>query len=171
VAKNGDKAPVQTSKFGPPIKPVVGKPGDPDPLAVLRYEHRTLDNLFAQFEARKDHRVARRICTNIVLHSKLEEDFYRGAGAIPELHDRIDKSFKDHQTLEELTQAISALEDGQALNERVLELQEAVEQHVREEERTVFPAVLKTMSKQTLRDLDANLRTTKDKLLEPSKKN
>jgi hemerythrin superfamily protein len=169
VAKNGGKAPIQVSKFGPPIKPVVGKPGPPDPLAVLRYEHRMLDNLFGQFEARKDHQVARRICSNIVLHSKVEEDFYRGAEAIPELHDRIDKSFKDHRALEELTQAISQLGDGDALNDQMRELQQAVELHVREEERTVFPVVLKALSKQAQQELDAKLRAAKEKLTETSK--
>ncbi|HLY67580.1 MAG TPA: hemerythrin domain-containing protein [Chloroflexota bacterium] len=169
MAKNGDKKPVKVSKAGPPTKLVVGKPGAPDPLAVLRYEHRTLDNLFGQFEARKDHRMARRICSNIRSHSKVEEDFYRGAEAIPELHDRIDKSFKEHRLLEELTQAISPLGDGQALNELMLALQQAVEQHVREEERTVFPVVLKALSKQALRDLDMSLRAAQDNLLESSK--
>lgn len=169
MAKNGDKTAVKVSKFGPPIKPPQpGKPGPSDPLAVLKYEHRMLESLFGQFEARKDHRVARRICSSIVLHSKVEEDFYRGAEAIPELHDRIETSFKDHRLLEELTQAILPLDDGEALNDRMLELQQLVEKHVREEERTVFPAVLRALSKQGLRDLDVNLRAAKDKLLETS---
>lgn len=163
------KATVQTSKFGPPIKTPVGKPGPPDPLAVLRYEHRMLDSLFGQFEARKDHRVARRICSSIVLHSKVEEDFYRDAEAIPELHDRIDKSFKDHRLLEELAEAIIPLDDGEALNDQMVELQQVVERHVREEERMVFPTVLKALSKQGLRDLDVSLRAAKDKLVDPSK--
>jgi len=89
--------------------------------------------------------------------------------AIPELHDQIDRSLREHRHLDELTRAIAALGDGEALNDRMLELQDALGQHVREEERSVFPAVLRAMSKQGLRELDSSLRATKDKLVASSK--
>ncbi len=135
-----------------------------DPLALLRYEHRTLDSLFSQFKLRKEHQVARRVCSHLAMHSKVEEEFYREAETIPELHGRIDTSLREHRSLEELTRAIRGLDDGDALNEQMLALQQAVEQHVREEERSVFPAVLKAVSKHRMRELGANLRATKEKL-------
>jgi hypothetical protein len=132
---------------------------------VLRYEHRTLDNLFDQFEARKDAGLARRVCSCIISHSKVEEDFYNGLEPIAELHGQVDRSLREHRQLDELTLAISTLDTGETLNERMRELQDALNQHIREEERSVFPAVLKALSKHQLRDMNASLRAAKDKLL------
>src|SRR5947207_3347639 len=76
-----------------PPKPPENKPnagaGAGDPLALLRYEHRALASLFGEFAVRKDEQLARRICSQVTLHSKLEEeDLYGEAEDIPDIFDR-----------------------------------------------------------------------------------
>jgi uncharacterized protein YehS (DUF1456 family) len=141
---------------------VVAAPGDP--LASLRYEHRALDGLFAQFAARKEQHLARRICTEVIQHSKLEEDaVYQEVAEIPEVFDKSGKGLEDHRRMAEMVKSIRKLEAGETLNAQMQELRVAVEQHVRDEELSIFPA-LRKLSKPRLDDLAARLSTAKANL-------
>jgi len=135
-----------------------------DALALLRYEHRALDGLFSQFALRKDQALARRICTEVILHSKLEEDtLYPAAADIPDVVDKSRKALADHRRMAELVESIARLEASEALNDQMQQLQELVEQHVREVEVAIFPA-LRKLSKSSLAELGAKLTTTKANL-------
>ncbi|HLG69741.1 MAG TPA: hemerythrin domain-containing protein [Chloroflexota bacterium] len=170
MARKRPPAPTQAAQAAA-TKPAKNKAAPPrdadDPLALLRYEHRALESLFAQFGLRKERQLASRVCTNLTSHFKLEDAFYREAGSIPEIHGRVDTAIQEHGSMEDLMRAIGKLDEGDALNDEMLELQQLVEQHVREEERTIFPAVMKRLPRQELRQLGANLRAAKDKLSEP----
>jgi hypothetical protein len=153
---------------GPPPKQPNNKSNTqsgPDAMGLLRYEHRALENLFSQFNERKDPQLARRICAQIELHSRLEEqDFYSEVEEIPDVFDRADKGLREHRQMDELIEAIGQLEAGEALNDGMSALREAVEQHIREEERSVFPAVARSMSKRSLAELTTRLAATKANL-------
>ncbi len=165
ASKNKPAAqPVPTGK--PSKNKAPAQPGIDDPLAVLRYEHRTLDSLFAQFALRKDQQLAQRVCASLTSHFKLEQDFYREAETIPELHGRVDVAQREHGGMEDRIRAIASLDEGDELTDQMVELRRAVEQHVREEERAIFPAVVKTLSRQRLQELGVHLRAARDKLLE-----
>lgn len=166
MARKQKLAPVQAVQPVAAAKPAKTKPnnqpGADDPLAVLRYEHRTLDSLFAQFTLRKEQPLAQRICANLTSHFKLEEGFYTEAETIPELHGRVDAAQREHGSMEDLIRSIGSLDEGEALNDQMLELQHAVEQHVRDEERAIFPTVVKSLSRHRLRELGVTLRAAKD---------
>ena len=173
MARKRQAAPVQGAAERPAAeKPSKNKPApareSDDPLALLRYEHRMLDSLFTQFGLRKERQLAARVCANLTSHFKLEESFYREAEAIPEIHGRVDAAKREHGGIEDQIRALALLDEGEALNEQMLALQQLVEQHVREEERAIFPAVIKRLSRHELRDLGISLRTAKEKLLESS---
>ncbi len=137
-----------------------------DPLALLRYEHRTLDSLFTQFGLRKERQLAERLCAALEAHFRLEQTFYAEAEAIPEIHGRVDTAVRERGAMEDQMLALVSLGEGDALNEQMLTLQRAVEQHIRDEERTIFPAVVKSLSRQRVRELGTSLRLAKTKLLE-----
>lgn len=169
MARKRNPAPVPTVQpvSGKPAKNKPGaQPGSDDPLAVLRYEHRTLDSLFAQFALRKDRRLADRVCASLRSHRKLEEGFYREAEAIPELHDRMELAQREHSGMDDLVRVIGTLKEGRALDDQMMALQQTVEQHVLDEERTIFPTVVKRLSRHQLRELGVALRTARDKLLD-----
>lgn len=135
-----------------------------DGLALLRYEHRALDGLFGQFALRKDEALARRICAEVIQHSRLEEDaVYPEAFEIADVLDRSRKAMADHGRMAELVESISGLTAGEALNQQMQELRDLVDQHVREEEEAIFPA-LRKLSKSSLADLAAKLTTAKANL-------
>jgi hemerythrin superfamily protein len=140
-----------------------------DPLALLRYEHRAIDGLFTQFATRKDQPLARRICSEVLLHSKLEEDtVYQEAAEIADVHDKSGKGLAEHGHMAELVESISGLAAGDELNDLMQELREAVEQHVRDEELSIFPA-LRSLPKARLDDLALRLTSTKADLIKESR--
>lgn len=168
MAKKRQPAPVQAVPQAGASKPSKNKPvpqqGSDDPLALLRYEHRTIESLFSQFVLRKDERVAQRVCESWKAHSRLEETLYETAESSPELHGRVAVARGEHQDIEERIRSIESMAAGEDLNEAMLELQQAVDQHVREEERSLFMAVTRDSSRSQLRELGTRLRTAKDKL-------
>lgn len=132
-----------------------------DALAVLRYEHRALEGLFGQFALRKDHGLARRICAELTLHSRLEEEaLYPEAGEIADVVAASRKAMDDHGRMKKLVKSIDKLAAGETLNSRMQELRELVEQHVREEEQVIFTA-LRKLPKASVAELGIKLTTTK----------
>ena len=124
----------------------------PDAITLLKDDHRKVEELFEQFEnasgdGRKE-RLARQICTELKVHSMLEEEIF-----YPALRGKIDDEDLDEALVEHdgAKVLINEIEAGSAEEEffdaKVKVLKEQIEHHVKEEEQeshNIFSQARKT---------------------------
>jgi hypothetical protein len=114
----------------------------PDAIALLKADHRKVEDLFAQFEKTsgegKKRALAQEICLELTVHTQIEEDiFYPAcAGAVEE--DLLREAYVEHDAAKVLIAEIEAGGPGDAFYDaKVKVLSEMIEHHVEEEETRV----------------------------------
>lgn len=111
-----------------------------DAVALLKEDHRTVEDLFAQFEkasgeGRKQTLVTQ-ICLELSVHAKIEEEIFYPAceGKVDE--DLLKEAFVEHDGAKLLIAEILAGEPSDEFYDaKVTVLQEQIEHHVEEEEK------------------------------------
>ena len=120
-----------------------------DAIALLKDDHRAVEKLFKDFEAAKGEgrkeTLARRICLELTIHTKIEEEIFYPAcdGKIDE--DMLKEAYVEHDAAKLLMAEIEA-GNGQTddfFDAKVQVLSEQIEHHVKEEETELFPEVRK----------------------------
>ncbi len=161
-AKKSRKRPSAKAKAAPRAQ---------DAIALLRADHKLVEELFEQFEkARTDERkvtLAVRICMELKIHTKIEEEvFYPAAReALPRNEDLLDEAKVEHDSAKTLIEQIEAGKPGDELWEaKVTVLSEYIKHHVKEEQNELFPKVRKT--RLDLKALGEQLRQRKEQLME-----
>ncbi len=112
-----------------------------DAIALLKADHRTVEELFEQFEkARGDGRkeaLANQICLELTVHAAIEEEIFYPAceGKVDE--DLLKESYVEHDAAKVLIAEIAsgAGEADDYFDSKVKVLQEEIEHHVEEEEK------------------------------------
>ena len=111
----------------------------PDAIAMLKADHRTVEDLFEQFEATKSAtkqaKLAKQICTELIIHTMIEEEIFYPAlkGKIDD--DMYDEAYVEHDGAKLLIGQILAGAPGEDFFEaKVTVLSEEIEHHVHEEE-------------------------------------
>jgi hemerythrin superfamily protein len=112
-----------------------------DATRLLTEDHRKVEQLFEQFEkasgdGRKE-RIARQICTELKVHSMIEEEIFYPAlrGKIDE--DDLDEAYVEHDGAKMLINEIEAGgPDEDFYDAKVKVLQEQIEHHIEEEEKS-----------------------------------
>lgn len=113
-----------------------------DAVAMLKADHRRVEELFAQFEnAKGDGRkkkLAEEICMELTVHTRLEEDvFYPACEGVVE-QDLLDEAYVEHDGAKVLIAEIEAGgPDDDFYDAKVKVLSEQIEHHVKEEEKRV----------------------------------
>ena len=117
-------------------------PEKPDAVALLKADHRKVEDLFAQFEAAKGDgkkkALAGQICLELTVHAKIEEDIFYPAceGAVEE--DLLKEAYVEHDGAKVLIAEIEAGgPDDEFYDAKVKVLSEMIEHHVEEEEKRV----------------------------------
>jgi hemerythrin superfamily protein len=147
-------------------KQKTGTAAAPDAIALLKADHRTVDELFAKFEnakrADQKAKIAQDICDELTVHATIEEkDFYPAAQEVlGEEHDLVDEAKVEHASLKWLIAQIEAESpDSELWEAKVIVLKEYVQHHVKEEEKEMFPKLKKT--ELDLKALGAQLAASK----------
>ena len=115
---------------------------NPDAVALLKADHRKVEELFASFEVAKGHgkkkALAAQICMELMLHTKIEEDiFYPGCEGSVE-QDLLKEAYVEHDGAKVLIAEIEAGgPDDEFYDAKVKVLSEMIEHHVEEEEKRV----------------------------------
>ena len=111
-----------------------------DAVALLKQDHRTVEDLFASFEKAsgdgKKERIARQICTELTIHAQIEEEIFYPAceGKVEE--DLLKEAYVEHDGAKVLIAAIEAGgPNDDFYDAKVTVLQEQIEHHVEEEEK------------------------------------
>ncbi len=113
-----------------------------DAIAMLKADHRKVEDLFDQFEAAsgkaKKQKLAETICLELKVHTVIEEDVFYPAcrGKIED--DLVDEAYVEHDSAKVLINEIEAGgPDEQFYDAKVKVLSEMIEHHVEEEEKRV----------------------------------
>ena len=119
-----------------------------DAIDLLTKDHRSVEELFDQFEDAKESRnddemasLVASICSALTVHAQIEEElFYPAIRALPEAADMVDEAAAEHQVVKDLVSQLEAMGPGDDLFEaKVKVLSEYVKHHVKEEEGEIFP--------------------------------
>lgn len=113
-----------------------------DAIALLKADHRKVEDLFAKFEAAagdgKKKALAEQICLELTIHAKIEEDVFYPAceGAVED--DLLQEAYVEHDGAKVLIAEIEAGGPDDAFYDaKVKVLSEQIAHHVEEEEKRV----------------------------------
>jgi hemerythrin superfamily protein len=120
-----------------------------DAIALLKEDHRAVEKLFKEFEGAKGEgrkeKLARRICMELTVHTKIEEEIFYPAckGKVDE--DLLKEAYVEHDAAKLLIAEIEAGsgESDDYFDAKVQVLSEQIEHHVEEEEKELFPELRK----------------------------
>ncbi|MDP9422669.1 MAG: hemerythrin domain-containing protein [Pseudomonadota bacterium] len=111
-----------------------------DAIALLKQDHRTVEDLFAQFEKAGGHgrkqKLAEQICLELSVHAQIEEEIFYPAceGKVDE--ELVKEAYVEHDGAKRLIVEILAGEPSDEFyDSKVKVLQEQIEHHVEEEEK------------------------------------
>ncbi len=111
-----------------------------DAVALLKEDHRTVEELFAQFEKAsgdgRKQKLATQICLELSVHAKIEEEIFYPAceGKVEE--ELLKEAYVEHDGAKVLIGEILAGEPSDEFYDaKVTVLQEQIEHHVEEEEK------------------------------------
>jgi hypothetical protein len=113
-----------------------------DAIALLKADHRKVEELFASFEAArgdgKKKALAEQICMELTVHTKIEEEiFYPACEGVVE-EDLLKEAYVEHDAAKVLMAEIEAGGRNDEFYEaKVKVLSEMIEHHVEEEEKRV----------------------------------
>ena len=112
----------------------------PDAIALLKADHRKVEELFEQFEGAsgdgKKQKIALQICLELTVHAQIEEEIFYPAceGKIEE--DLLKEAYVEHDGAKVLIAEIEAGgPDDEYYDAKVKVLSEQIEHHVEEEEK------------------------------------
>ena len=112
-----------------------------DAIALLKQDHRTVEELFAQFEKAsgegRKQKLAERICLELSVHATIEEEIFYPACEGKVEDELLKEAYVEHDGAKMLIAEIQA-GDGQGddfFDAKVKVLQEQIEHHVEEEEK------------------------------------
>ena len=111
-----------------------------DAIALLKNDHREVEDLFAQFEKAKDDNrkweIAQRVCNELKIHSMIEEEIFYPATKEAVEEDLYKEAFVEHDGAKVLINDImESGGQGEFFEAKVKVLSEEIEHHVEEEEK------------------------------------
>jgi hypothetical protein len=113
-----------------------------DAVALLKADHRRVEDLFAKFEAAKGagrkKALAEQICMELTVHTKIEEDVFYPACEGKVEADLLKEAYVEHDGAKVLIAEIeSGGPDDEFYDAKVTVLSEQIKHHVEEEEKRV----------------------------------
>ncbi len=111
----------------------------PDAIALLKADHRKVEGLFEAFEkatgATKKAQLVKQICTELTIHTMLEEEIFYPACKGKTEDDLLDEAYVEHDGAKVLiTELEGSAPDKAFYDAKVKVLSEEIEHHVKEEE-------------------------------------
>ncbi|PKO31284.1 MAG: hemerythrin [Betaproteobacteria bacterium HGW-Betaproteobacteria-7] len=140
-----------------------------DAIALLKADHGTVSDLFADYEktnsSNKKKALVAEICSELTVHTQIEEEIFYPAIRTA-LKDKllVPEATVEHGGIKDLIAQLEGVEpDGAIYDAKVKVLSEYVEHHVKEEHTEMFPKV--KASSLDLVELGARMATRKADLL------
>jgi uncharacterized protein (UPF0335 family) len=110
-----------------------------DAVAMLKADHRVVEELFESFEKASGARkgaIAKKICEELMVHSTLEEEIFYPAVRGQVEDDKLDEAYVEHDGAKMLIAEILAGDpEDDFFDAKVMVLAEEIKHHVKEEEK------------------------------------
>ena len=111
-----------------------------DAVALLKQDHRTVEDLFAQFEKAggegRKQKLAEQICLELSVHATIEEEIFYPACDGKVEDDLLKEAYVEHDGAKLLiTEILAGEPSDEFYDSKVKVLQEQIEHHVEEEEK------------------------------------
>ena len=134
----------------------------PDAVALLKADHRKVEDLFEKFkqgESLDDEALVQEICTELTIHSMLEEEiFYPACQKALDDEEPVNEAYVEHDGAKVLiAELLDSDVDNVFFAAKVTVLSEMIKHHVAEEENTLFPEAEKA---------DLDMEALAEKILE-----
>lgn len=115
-----------------------------DVIEMIEQDHREVERLFDQLLSGSGDRgeIAHQICIELAAHSRYEEEVVYPAieASIPDGEDKVHEGVEEHNQARDLCARLNGLAaDDPTFDTVVMELQDAVNHHVQEEESEILP--------------------------------
>jgi hypothetical protein len=113
----------------------------PDAIALLKADHRKVEDLFAKFDKTRDvdrkKSLVQEICTELSIHATIEEEiFYPACKDQIKDEDLLDEAYVEHDGAKVLiAELVDSDPDAEFYDAKVTVLSELIKHHVKEEER------------------------------------
>lgn len=139
-----------------------------DAITLLKQDHKTVKDLFKQFEKASDgsrrEAIVAEIVRELTVHAEVEEEVFYPAvrQEVPEVDDDVLESYEEHRVAVWLMEQLEGLSpDDERYEARVMVFKEVVEHHVEEEEQQWFPKVREELGRKELGALGEALEEAK----------
>jgi hemerythrin superfamily protein len=114
----------------------------PDAATLLKEDHRKVERLFARYKSEADPAIVEEICTELTVHSAIEEQvvYPRLAADVPDGEPLEREASHEHAEVKQLISRIQHMGfDNDGVGDVMARLEEGVTHHVEEEEKEVLP--------------------------------
>ena len=121
-----------------------------DAIAILRADHRLVNELFEQYEKSRSPAkklgIVATICQELTIHAMVEEEiFYPAVKTALKDKEMVPEAIVEHATLKELiAQVDGKTPDGEMFDAKIKVMSEYVKHHVKEEQNEMFPKARET---------------------------
>jgi hemerythrin superfamily protein len=121
------------------VEASVARNGRPDAIALLKADHRTVEELFEAYENARGKaaklKLAKQICLELTVHATIEEEiFYPGVNGSVE-DDMLDEAYVEHDGAKVLIgELLAGAPEDEFYDAKVKVLSEEIKHHVKEEE-------------------------------------
>ncbi len=124
---------------GASTKAAKGKPKAMDAVALLKADHRKVEELFASYEKSKSKSVkaklAQQICMELTIHATIEEEIFYPSVKGQVEDDMLDEAYVEHDGAKMLIgEILAGSPEDQFYDAKVKVLSEEIKHHVKEEE-------------------------------------
>ena len=141
---------------------------DIDGVQLLINDHRTVEDLFQQYEKSTDPgeqtRIVHQVIHELAVHGEIEELLFypRLRTALPDGNDLAEEAIHEHVEIKETLNALDKMKAGdEGFDARMKDLMAEVRHHVEEEENDIFPKVREAMPAKQLDRLGVSLQGAK----------
>src|SRR5690242_5141773 len=114
-----------------------------DAIALLKQQHRLVEELFEQFESIEDETQKQalfdEIADNLAVHTVIEERFFYPAVRARQTEEQLEEAYDEHLDAKKILVDAMGHEDAPGFDGKVAALKGAVLHHVEEEEGELFP--------------------------------
>jgi hemerythrin superfamily protein len=140
-----------------------------DPVRMLEQDHRKVEQLFEQYKATQDPATVQEICTELTVHTTIEEEVVYPVVArdLAGGKDLDKEARKEHQEVEDAILEIERLGyDDPGVAPFMQTIIEGVTHHVEEEESEMFPKLREEVGRNTFSELGDKLATAKERAMQ-----
>ncbi|MDB5039401.1 MAG: hemerythrin [Candidatus Eremiobacteraeota bacterium] len=149
-----------------------------DAIALLKADHKKVKGLFAETDDLSDRattqlkRIGDQVCQELTVHAEIEETIFypavkdRTQRGHKEERDLVLESYEEHSLVKKIIGDLEAIDaTDESYRPKLKVLREMVEQHVKEEERELFPGARELLDENELTDLGMRMTELKNKRL------